>query len=132
MDSEKKSFPAVRSNTTESETSVVDEEFLGARELINLFIKTIKAFRLYPGDNPTLIGMQEQLFKRFQTYLEMYNSFELEIGENDFSFKGRILYEDWELKGSLPFLFFKDGLRKFRFLEGIEEWEVKDLTDIII
>ena len=36
------------------------------------------------------------------------------------------------MKGSLPFLFFKDGLRELRFMEGIEEDELKGLTDIII
>ncbi len=97
-----------------------------------MFLKTIKAFCLYPTDNPTLVGMQEQLSRRFQTYLEMYNSFALQIGEYDFSFRGKIVYEDRELQGSLPFLFFKDGMRELRFMEGIEEWEIRGLTDIII
>jgi len=128
---EKKNLP-LGSETTSSEVRVVDEEILEAKDLINVFLKTIKAFRLYPPDNPALVGMQEQLFRQYQTYLEMYNSFTLEIGEYDFSFRGKILYEDRELKGSLPFLFFKDGLRELRFMEGIEEWELKGLTDIII
>ncbi|MBU1207423.1 MAG: HEAT repeat domain-containing protein [Proteobacteria bacterium] len=36
------------------------------------------------------------------------------------------------MQGSLPFLFFKDGMRELRFMEGIEEWEIKGLADIII
>jgi tetratricopeptide (TPR) repeat protein len=43
-----------------------------------------------------------------------------------------MIYEDRDLKGSLPFLFFKDGLRELRFLEGVEEWELKSLNDIIL
>ena len=132
MTAEEKNDPLVHSETAGSEVRIVDEEFQQAKDLINLFIRTIKAFRLYPANNPTLVGMQEQLFRRFQTYLEMYSSFALEIGEYDFSFKGKIVYEDRELKGSLPFLFFKDGLRELRFMEGIEEDELKGLTDIII
>ena len=129
---EEEKIPHSASETTAPQVRVVDEEFLQAKDLINLFIKTIKSFRLYPADNPTLTGMQEQLFKRFQTYLEMYNSFVLEIGEYDFSFKGKIVYEDQDLKGSLPFLFFKDGLRELRFMEGIEEMGIKGLTEIVI
>jgi hypothetical protein len=132
MTAEEKKDSLVNSETVGSEVRMVDEEFLQAKDLINTFIKTIKSFRLYPADNPTLVGMQEQLFRRFQTYLEMYNFFALEIGEYDFSFKGKIVYEDRELKGSLPFLFFKDGLRELRFMEGLEEDELKGLTDIII
>jgi len=84
MTAEEKKSPHIRFETTGSEVRVVDEEFLQAKDLINVFLKTIKAFRLYPADNPTLVGMQEQLFRRFQTYLEMYNSFALQIGEYDF------------------------------------------------
>ncbi len=132
MAAEEKKIPHISPETTGSEFRVVDEEFLQAKDLINVFLKTIKAFRLYPTDNPALVGMQEQLSRRFQTYLEMYNSFALQIGEYDFSFRGKIVYEDRELQGSLPFLFFKDGMRELRFMEGIEEWEIKGLTDIII
>ena len=132
MAAEEKKIPHISPETTGSAFRVVDEEFLQAKDLINVFLKTIKAFRLYPTDNPTLVGMQEQLSRRFQTYLEMYNSFALQIGEYDFSFRGKIVYEDRELQGSLPFLFFKDGMRELRFMEGIEEWEIKGLTDIII
>jgi hypothetical protein len=109
-----------------------DEEFLQAKDLANYFIKTIKSFRLYPGDNPTLVGMKEQLFKRFQSHLERYSSFLLEIREYEFCCQGKRIYEDQELKGSLPFLFYKDGLRELCFMEGVEEWEVRGLIDIII
>ncbi len=115
-----------------TEIRAVDEEYQEAKDLVKAFIKTIKAFRLYPADNPTLKGMQEQLFNRFQAYLNQYNSFTLEIGEYDFSFRGKMIYEDRDLKGSLPFLFFKDGLREFKFMEGMEEWELKGLNDIIL
>ncbi|MBP1712738.1 MAG: HEAT-like repeat-containing protein [Deltaproteobacteria bacterium] len=120
------------SQISESEVRAVDEEYQQAKDLVNSFIKTLKAFRLYPADNPTLRGMQEQLFKRYQVYLEMYNSLTLQIDEYDFSFRGKMIYEDRDLKGSLPFLFFKDGLRELRFMEGIEEWELKGFNDIIL
>jgi len=132
MTSENEKNLPVGSQTTGSEVRAVDEEPQQAKDLVNAFIKTIKAFRLYPADNPTLRGMQEQLFKRIQLFLEMYNSFALEIGEYDFSFRGKPVYEDRDLKGSLPFLFFKDGLRELRFMEGIEEWELKGFNEIVL
>ena len=132
MTSETEKNLPVGSQTAESEVRAVDEEHQQGKDLVNAFIKTIKAFRLYPADNPTLKGMQEQFFKRIQVFLEMYNSFTLEIGEYDFSFRGKPVYEDRDLKGSLPFLFFKDGLRELRFMEGIEEWEVKGFNEIVL
>ena len=122
----------VSSQNPGSEIRAVDEEFQQGKDLVSAFIKTIKAFRLYPADNPTLKGIQEQLFTRMQLFLKIYNSFTLEIGEYQFSFRGNLLYEDRDLNGSLPFLFFKDGLRELRFTEGIEEWEMKEFNEIVI
>jgi HEAT repeat protein len=115
-----------------SDSRTVDEEYQQGKDLVNALVKTIKAFRLYPADNPTLKGMQEQLFKRMQVFLGMYNSFTLDIGEYDFSFRGKAVYEDRDLKGSLPFLFFKDGLRQLRFVEGLEEGELKEFSELIL
>ena len=108
-----------------------DEEILLARDLIGAFIKAIKAFRFYPPDNPTLKGFQEQLHKKFQFFLNKYDSFIFQIGEYDFSFGGKVLYENRDVKTSLAFLLYKDGLRELRFMKGLEEWEIQGLVDVI-
>lgn len=108
-----------------------DEELMLARDLTSSFIKAIKAFRFYPPDNPTLKGFREQLFKKFQFFLNKYNKFSLQIGEYELSFKGKILYENRDVKTSIAFLFYKDGLRELRFTKDIEEWEVQGLLDVI-
>jgi hypothetical protein len=126
-----KNLPA-GSQEAGTDLRALDEELQQGKDLLNTFIKAIKAFRLYPADNPTLKGMQEHLFKRMQVFLELYGSFTLEVGEYEFSFRGKPVYEDRELKGSLPFLFFKDGLRELRFSEGIEEAELKEFTELVV
>jgi HEAT repeat protein len=109
----------------------VDEVFLHARDLMNIFVKTIKAFRIFPPENPSLVGFRELLFRKFQFFLKRYHVFSFKIGEYEFSFNNRILYENKDLKGSLAFFLYKDGLREFRFLEGLEEWEIQGFLDII-
>ena len=108
-----------------------DEEFILARELTGVFIKAIKAFRFYPADNPTLKGVRDQLFKKFQVFLNKYQSFVIQVEEYNLSFKGRIIYENRDVKTSLAFLLYKDGLREVRFMKGLEEWEVQGIIDII-
>jgi hypothetical protein len=108
-----------------------DEELLLARDLTSAFIKAIKAFRFYPPDNPTLRGFRDQLLKKFQFFLNKYNSMALQIGEYDFSFNGKVLYENRDVKASLAFLLYKDGLRELRFVKGLEEWEIDGLLDVI-
>ena len=108
-----------------------DEELLLARDLMRSFVKSIKAFRFYPPDNPILKGFKELVPKKFNFFLNKYNSLIFQIGEYDLSFKGKVLYENRDVKTSLAFLFFKDGLRELRFMKGLEEWEVQGLIDII-
>ena len=108
-----------------------DEELIVARDLTSAFIKAIKAFRFYPPDNSTLKGFRDQLFKKFQFFLNKYQSFVIVIGEYDLSFKSKILYENRDVKTSLAFLLYKDGLREIRFMKGLEEWEIQGIIDII-
>ena len=108
-----------------------DEELLLARDLTSAFIKAIKAFRFYPPDNPTLKGFRDQLLKKFQFFLNKYQSFVIQVGEYDLSFKSRILYENKDVKSSLAFSLYKDGLREIRFMKGLEEWEVQGIIDIL-
>jgi HEAT repeat protein len=109
----------------------VEEVFLNARDLMNIFVKTVKAFRLYPPENPSLIGFRDLLYRKFQFFLKRYHVFSFKIGEYEFSFNNRVLYESKDLKGSLAFFLYKDGLREFRFQEGLEEWEIQGFLDII-
>ena len=108
-----------------------DEELLLARDTISAFIKAIKAFRFYPPDNPTLKGFRDQLFKKFQFFLNKYESFVIQVGEYDLSFKGKVLYENRDVKTSLAFSLYKDGLREIRFVKGLEEWEIQGIIDIL-
>ncbi len=109
----------------------VEEVFLHARDLMNIFVKTIKAFRLYPAENPSLVVSRDLLFRKFQFFLKRYHVFSFKVGEYDFSFNNRVLYENKELKTSLAFFLYKDGLRELRFIEGLEEWEVQGFLDIV-
>ena len=108
-----------------------DEEFIVARDSTSAFVKAIKAFRFYPPDNPTLKGFREQVLKKFQFFLNKYQSFVIHVAEYDLSYKGKILYENRDVKTSLAFLLYKDGLREIRFMKGLEEWEVQGIIDII-
>ena len=109
-----------------------DEELILARDLTKSLLKTMKAFRFYPPDHPALKGFQEQLPRKFQLFLGEHDSFAFQVGEFTLSYKGKILYENRDVKTSLAFLFYKDGVRELRFVKGLEEWEIEELIDIII
>ena len=108
-----------------------DEELLLARDLTGALIKTIKAHRFYPLDNPTLKGFQDQLLKKSEFFLNKHHTFMIQIGEYDISYQGKILYENRDVKASLAYFLYKDGLRELRFSKGLEEWEIQGLVEII-
>jgi len=112
------------------EGTETDEEILLSRDLISAFIKAVKAFRFYPPDNPTLKGLRDQLLRKFQFFLNKYQSFVVQIGEYDLSYKGKILYENRDVKTSLAYSLYKDGLREIRFMRDLEEWEVQGIIDV--
>jgi hypothetical protein len=109
----------------------LDEVVLQARDLVNIFVKTVKAFRLYPPENPSLDEIRSQFFHKLKLFLIRYHSFAFQIGEYDFSFGGKVLYDNRDLKASLAFRLYKDGLRELRFMEGVEEGEIRGLIEII-
>jgi len=113
------------------EGAETDEEILLSRDLTGAFVKAVKAFRFYPPDNPTLKGLRDQLFKKFQFFLNKYPSFVIQVGEYDLSYKGKVLYENRDVKTSLAFSLHKDGLREIRFMKNLEEWEVQGIIDIL-
>jgi hypothetical protein len=108
-----------------------DEELFLTRDLVTTFVKTVKAFRFYPPENPTLKGFRDQLLKKFQFFLNKYNSLMLQIGEYEISYSGKVLYDNKDVKTSLAFFLYKDGLRELRFIKGLEEWEVEGLLDVV-
>ncbi len=109
----------------------LEEAIVAAKDLFNTFVKTIKAFRLYPAENPALTGFIDQTYEKFQLFLKKYHYFILKIEENGFFFRDVALYENPDLKTSLAFQFYKDGLREIRFMEGLEAWEIHGLLDIL-
>jgi HEAT repeat protein len=126
-----KKEPDLELDVSSIEGKDLDEAVDLAKDLINTFVKTIKAFRLYPPENPTLVGFIDQVYRKFQLFLNRYHYFILKIEENKLSFRGVTLYENPDLKTSLAFQLYKDGLRELRFMEGLEEGEVDGLIDIM-
>ena len=47
-----------------------DQALLQGKDLFSTFVKTIKAFRLYPPENPSLASFRDQIFRKFQEFLK--------------------------------------------------------------
>jgi len=114
-----------------SEEKEIEEKVKSTKALIQTFLQTLKAFRLYEADHPILSKFLERLRKDFDQYFAAFDSFSLQIGEHRLHYRGNIVYESQDVKESLAFLFFKDGIRELQFSRGLEFEEIINFLNIV-
>ncbi len=100
------------------------------KELLSLFVKTFSAIRIYPPENPAVKNFIDSLYERTQEFLKEYRELKLIVNEFSFIFKEDIVFEEEQKKASLPFLFFKDGMRELVFYKGLDKKELQDFLQI--
>ena len=114
-----------------SEEKAVEEKVKSTKALIQTFLQTLKAFRLYETNHPILSKFLEKLRKDFEQYFDEFDSFSLQIGEHRLYYRGNVVYENEDVKESLAFVFFKDGIREIQFSRGLEFRELLDFLNIV-
>ena len=102
-----------------------------AKALVPTFLQTIKAYRLYDSSHPILLKFVERLKKDFAQYFEEFTSFSLQVGEQQLFYHGNVVYESEDVRESLAFVFFKDGIRELRFHRGLEVEELLDFLNVV-
>ena len=113
------------------EEKVMEEKVKSTRALIQTFLQTLKAFRLYEANHPILSKFLERVRKDFDQYFDEFDSFSLQIGEHQLYYRGNVVYENQDVKESLAFVFFKDGIRELQFSKGLEFKEIMDFLNIV-
>jgi len=109
----------------------IDEERASLVDLIRSLLKAIKAFKLYEPNNPMLTKQVEELTTKFTAHLDQYQILNLQVGEYKLFFKENPVYENTDMKESLAFLLYKDGVREIRFLKGLEDREICDFLEVL-
>jgi len=69
--------------------------------------------------------------RRVCSIFEEFPSFSLQMREHQIFYHGNVVYESDDLKESLAFVFFKDGIRELRFHRGLETEELLDFLNIV-
>ncbi len=101
------------------------------KEVLSLFAKTFTAMRIYPTENPTVKNFVESFYEKTQEFLREYGELKLIVREFCFIFKEDTVFEEEHKKASLPFLFFKDGMKELAFYKGLDREELQDFLQII-
>jgi hypothetical protein len=100
-------------------------------ELFNTLEKAVRSHRLYQPNNPVYHGFVTAATTAFSKMWERVPALTLAVEEQGFRWYGRpVNVGVAELRDSLHFLFYKDGIRFLTFLPGFEE-ELVQFLDIL-
>jgi hypothetical protein len=95
-----------------------------AKNVIQFFKKTFSLIKLYPPENPSVAKSIDLFNNQIGEFLDEFEELAIQVGEFSFSFKGELVFQDEERRKSLPFLFYKDGLRELSFHKGLNKEEL--------
>ena len=101
-------------------------------ELLRLFGKATRAHQLYLPNNPVYKAAHDALRAGFAPIFEEAVELTLTFTEAEVKWEGETVLEE-QSKGSdsLPWIFYKDGVRELRLLRGFEVEEVDKLLGIL-
>jgi hypothetical protein len=102
-----------------------------AREILLVLGKSVSSARLFPGEHQTVGHFISDLHQRLTDYLEKYRKLELGIEEQSFTLDGKTLFHDPNPARSLPFFFFKDGMKGLGFYRGLQKGELEGFLEAI-
>ena len=101
-------------------------------ELLRTFVKAARAHQLYLPNNPIYKGAIEAVRAGFAPIWAQTEDLVLSFTETEIRwFEHPVFVEEGKSADSLPWLFYKDGVRELRFTKGFEDEELVRLLDIL-
>jgi hypothetical protein len=101
-------------------------------ELMRLFVKAVRAHQLYLPNNPVYKGAVDAVRNAFAPIWQQTDDLTLKFSETDIKWFTRpVLTENNKSADSLPWTFFKDGMREIQLSPGFEQEELVTLFDIL-
>jgi HEAT repeat protein len=120
------------SQLVQKEGSSTPPEHARVEELLRLFGKAARTHQLYLPNNPVYKTAHDALRAAFAPLWALTDEIALSFSESEVKWEGETVLEE-PLRGSdsLPWLFYKDGVRELRMLRGFEVDEIDRLLDIL-
>jgi HEAT repeat protein len=101
-------------------------------DMLKLLAKGVRAHQLYMHNNPTYLRALELLRAGFAPIWAQTDDFTLKITESEFRWEGvPVSRESSKTADSLPWVFYKDGVRELRFQKGFEDDDLVKFLDCV-
>jgi hypothetical protein len=102
-----------------------------AREILGLLTHAVTAMKLFPAHHATVAGFVDDLYAKLRAYFETRPELELDVQDQAFLLGGEVVHKEEHLAKSIPYLFHKDGMKKFALLQEIDRTELRDFLGVI-
>jgi hypothetical protein len=122
-------------------TALVDTDAIEAlpfpsapiEEMLRLLAKGVRAHQLYLHNNPTYLRAIELLRASFLPIWEHTDAFTLTVTDTAFLWEGVSVHQEHggDAAESVPWTFYKDGVRELQFQKGFEDADLPLLLDVI-
>lgn len=124
--------PPFHLTTSEMERVPAPFERERVEELLKLFGKAARAHQLYLPNNPIYKTAHDALRAGFAPIWESGDELALNFTESEVKWEGAVVLEEaTKSSDSLPWQFYKDGVRELRMLRGFEKEELDKLLSIL-
>lgn len=107
------------------------EQIKDVSEIVRLLGKTASQMKLYASDHVSLSKFTDELFNKLDEFLKKHGKLELGVQKSSFTYGKKTVYSEKQLKESLPFLFYKDGVHSLLFYKDLTLDEFLDFLEII-
>ncbi len=97
----------------------------------NRLQQAVLAFRLYPADHPAARKMLVEFQREIERHLDDHGTMTLRIEESTIYYDDHEVYYQEELRTSIAFVMFRDGLRFLIFHPGIDEEEASSFVECV-
>jgi HEAT repeat protein len=102
-----------------------------SREIFHLLTHAVTAMKLFPAYHATVTGFVDELYAKLRSYFETRQELEVDVGEQSFFVGGEVVLKEEHLGKSIPYLFHKDGMKRFAVLNEIDKTELREFLGVI-
>ena len=128
--------PVKKSSSPEQKAERIGDQVLAldvkrVADWLQALVRTLKAYRMYLPNNPTLHKFQSDLEARTWSCLKEIGDIVLNVQQFDLLFEDYSVYHNAAREESLAFRFFTDGVRQITFREGLEPQELRGVLEVL-
>jgi uncharacterized protein YidB (DUF937 family) len=100
-------------------------------ELARQFGRAMRAHQLYLPNNPMYQRATDAVRGAFVPLWTVTDEVVLDVTESEFRWEGRVVAQETSKAESLPWVFYKDGIRQLTLRRGVEEQELGVLLTVL-